>query len=159
MPTCIVPGETLTDGRSPMKVNAAARDLIGAGVDDAILITLNPDGSPQASMTWMALRRNADGDDELVSGHLAEHQKVRNVRRDPRVLVSIPSHDKSGPMEPYLLVSGTAHIVEGGAPEFIHPLAKVLIGPEAAWPPEDAPAGYLTVVRIDKVGGVGPWAG
>ncbi|MET0704609.1 MAG: TIGR03618 family F420-dependent PPOX class oxidoreductase [Mycobacterium sp.] len=140
-----------------MKLNAAARELIGEGVDDAILVTLNPDGSPQATMTWMALRTNADGDDELVSGHLAEHQKVRNVRRDSRVVVSIPSHDKSGAMEPYLLIKGTARVVEGGAPEFIRPLAKTLIGPDAAWPPEDAPAGYLTVVRIDKVGGVGPW--
>lgn len=140
-----------------MKLNAAARRLIGDGVDDAMLVTLNPDGTPQISMTWLALRTNADGDDELVAGHLAEHQKVRNVRRDPRVVVSIPSHDKSGAMEPYLVVKGTARIVEGGAPEFIRPLAKHLLGPDAVWPPEGAPDGYLTVVRVDRVGGVGPW--
>jgi PPOX class probable F420-dependent enzyme len=140
-----------------MKLNMAARELIGNGVDDAMLVTLNSDGTPQASMTWMALRTNADGDDELVAGHLSEHQKVRNIRRDPRVLVSIPSHDKSVAMEPYLVVKGTAHIVEGGAPEFIGPLAKHLLGPDAVWPPEGAPGGYLTVVRVDKVGGVGPW--
>ena len=141
-----------------MKLNSAARELIGSGVDDAMLITLNRDGSPQATMTWMALRTNADGDDELVAGHLAEHQKVRNVRRDPRVVVSIPSHDKSGAMEPYLVVKGTARIVEGGAPEFLRPLAKEFVGPDATWPPADAPGGYLTVVRIDQVGGVGAWA-
>jgi PPOX class probable F420-dependent enzyme len=141
-----------------MKLNQAARELIGTGVDDAMLVTLNPDGSPQTSMTWMALRTKANGEDELVAGHFAEHQKVRNVRRDPRVLVSIPSHDKSGPMEPYLVVKGTAHIVEGGAPDFVRPLAKELVGPDATWPPDDAPEGFLTVVRIDGVGGVGPWS-
>jgi PPOX class probable F420-dependent enzyme len=141
-----------------MKINTAARELIGAGVDDALLVTLNPDGSPQISMTWLALQTNADGDDELVAGHLAEHQKVRNIRRDPRVVVSIASHDKtSGPMEPYLVVKGTARIVEGGAPEFLRPLARKLVGPEAIWPPLGAPGGYLTVVRIDKIGGIGPW--
>lgn len=141
-----------------MKINAAARAFIGVGVDDAMLVTLNPDGSPQMSMTWMALQTSDDGDDELVAGHLAEHQKVRNVRRDPRVVVSIASHDKSGLMEPYLVVKGTARIVEGGAPEFLRRLAKALLGPAAAWPPEGAPGGYLTVVRIDKIGGIGPWA-
>ena len=66
-----------------MKLNQAARDLIGQGAD-ATLVTLNPDGSPQVTVVWVALESTPDGD-ELVSAHLAEHRKVRNVRRDPRV--------------------------------------------------------------------------
>ncbi len=70
-----------------MKLNDAARELIGEGTD-ATLVTLNPDGSPQVTVVWMALESTPDGD-ELVAAHLAEYQKTRNIRRDPRVAVTI----------------------------------------------------------------------
>ena len=139
-----------------MKLNQAARDLIGTGAD-ATLVTLNPDGSPQVTVVWVALESTPDGD-ELVSAHLAEHRKVRNVRRDPRVAVTIVA--PQGPddlMRPYLLITGTARIVEGGAPELLKELAKTLASPAAHFPPENAPPGFLTRIRIDKIGGVGPW--
>lgn len=139
-----------------MKLNQAARDLIGKGAD-ATLVTLNPDGSPQVTVVWVALESTPDGD-ELVSAHLAEHKKVRNVRRDPRVAVTIVA--PQGPddlMRPYLLMTGTARIVEGGAPELLKDLAKTLASPGAHFPPDNAPPGFLTRIRIDKVGGVGPW--
>ena len=63
-----------------MKLNDAARELIGNGAD-ATLVTVNPDGSPQVSLVWVGLRSTSDGD-ELVTGHLSEHKKVRNIRRD-----------------------------------------------------------------------------
>ena len=72
-----------------MKLNDAARALIGDGTD-ATLVTLNPDGSPQVTVVWMALESTPDGD-ELVSAHLTEYQKTRNIRRDPRVAVTILS--------------------------------------------------------------------
>ena len=50
----------------------------------AHLVTLNPDGSPQVSIVWVGL----DGD-EIVAGHLPEHRKVRNIRNDSRVALSI----------------------------------------------------------------------
>ena len=52
----------------------SARELIESGAL-AHLVTLNRDGSPQVSCVWVGI----DGD-ELVSGHLPEHQKVRNIR-------------------------------------------------------------------------------
>ena len=64
----------------------------------------------------MALESTPDGD-ELVSAHLAEHQKVRNVRNDPRVAVTVLAARKPGQQTPYLAITGTARIVEGGAPE------------------------------------------
>ena len=140
-----------------MKLNDAARDLIGRGAD-ATLVTLNPDGSPQVSVVWVALQSTPDGD-ELVSAHLGEHQKVRNVRRDPRVAVTVVAVDKAGlGMRPYLSLTGTARIVEGGAPELLRELNPVLGDPNTKFPPDNAPPGYLTRIRIDKVGGMGPWA-
>ena len=140
-----------------MRLNRAALDFIGLGAD-ATLVTLNPDGSPHATLVWVAVQHTPDGD-ELVTAHLAEHRKVRNVRRDPRVAVTVVSAEApSEVMRPYLAVTGQARIVEGGAPELLATLAQTLAAPGVAFPPADAPAGYLTRIRIDTVGGIGPWA-
>ena len=70
-------------------------------------------------MVWVALRSTPDGD-ELVTAHLAEHKKVRNVRRDPRVAVTIVTPGDVGKtLRPYLSIDGTAWIEEGGAPELL----------------------------------------
>jgi PPOX class probable F420-dependent enzyme len=89
-----------------MKLNDAARALIGDGTD-ATLVTLNADGSPQASVIWMALESTPDGD-ELVAAHLAEYKKTRNIRRDPRVAITIMSGKVPGATTPYLTITGTA---------------------------------------------------
>jgi len=138
-----------------MKLNDAARDLIGEGTD-AILVTLNANGSPQVSTIWMALESTADGD-ELVSAHLNEYKKTRNIRRDPRVAVTILAREKPNQLRDYLAITGTARIVEGGAPELLKKLAKVMLGSDEHFPPPNAPQGLLTRVRIDKIGGSGPW--
>ena len=136
-----------------MKINDAARELIGNGAD-ATLVTLNPDGSPQVSLVWVALRSTPDGD-ELVTAHLAEHKKVRNVRRDPRVAVTIVSPGDVGKsLRSYLAIDGTARIEEGGAPELLETLSEALLDP-SVFPPKDAPPGFVTHIRIDKVGGTG----
>lgn len=139
-----------------MKLDDSARALIGAGAD-ATLVTLNPDGSPQVTVVWVALQSTPDGD-ELVTAHLGEHKKVRNVRRDGRVAVTILSSERGEVMRPYLVITGTARVVEGGAPELLAELATTLASPGVEFPPDDAPPGYLTRIRIEKVGGVGPWA-
>lgn len=140
-----------------MKLDDHARALIGHGAD-ATLVTLNPDGSPQVSVVWIAVQTTPESDDEIVTAHLGEHKKVRNIRRDPRVALTVISLDRSGAMTPYLSIDGTARIEEGGAPELLAELAKTMIGPDAKFPPmDDPPPGFLTRIRIDKAGGVGPW--
>ncbi|UAK34310.1 PPOX class F420-dependent oxidoreductase [Nocardia asteroides] len=139
-----------------MKLDDEARALIGPGAD-ATLVTINPDGSPQVSVVWVALQSTPDGD-ELVTAHLGVYQKIRNVRRDPRVAVTILSPERGEVMRPYLSIIGTARVVEGGAPELLKELAKTLASPNVTFPPADAPPGYLTRIRIEKVGGIGPWA-
>jgi PPOX class probable F420-dependent enzyme len=138
------------------KLDDSARQLIGS--DPATLVTINRDGSPQVSVVWVTVQRTADGGDELVTAHLLEHQKIRNIRRDPRVAVTIVSTDRSGPQTPYLSIKGTARVEEGGAPELLDDIATTIFGPGTGFPPPDAPPGYLTHIRIEKVGGVGPWS-
>lgn len=105
-------------------------------------------------MVWVALQSTPEGD-ELVSAHLAEYQKTRNIRRDPRVALTIVSKGHPGQQTPYLSVTGTARIVEGGAPELLAELAEAMLGSSEHFPPPDSPPGLLTRIRIDKVGGVG----
>ena len=136
-----------------MKIPQEIRALIEAGTL-AHFVTLNRDGSPQVTLIWLGL----DGDD-LVAGHLDEHAKVKNVRRDPRVAISLETSRKNsmGLIE-YAVLYGEAHIEEGGAPELLRRLAKVYMGPGVKFPPmENPPAGFVTRIRVIKVAGVGPW--
>lgn len=132
----------------------SARELIESGAL-AHLVTLNRDGSPQVSCVWVGV----DGD-ELVAGHLPEHQKIRNIRRDPRVAVSFEGTRIHPPgLKEYLVIHGTARITEGGAPELLQRLAHVYLGPNVRFPPvSEPPPGYVTHIAIDRVGGVGPWS-
>ncbi len=136
-----------------MRLPDSARELIASGAL-AHLVTLNKDGSPQVSCVWMGIE-----DDELVSGHLPEHQKVRNVRRDPRVVVTFEGTRVRPPgLKEYLVVHGRARVTEGGAPELLQRLAHVYLGPDVKFPPmPDPPPGYITRIAVERVGGVGPW--
>lgn len=139
-----------------MTLNGAAKALIGAGVD-ATLVTINPDGSPQVSVVWVAWESTPDGD-ELVAAHLSDsYKKVRNVRRDPNVAVTILAPSKPGQQRGYLSVNGTARIVAGGAPELLKKLATQLLGSAEHFPPPNAPEGFLTRIRVESIGGQGPW--
>ena len=90
-------------------------------------------------MVWVALRSTPDGD-ELVTAHLAEHKKVRNIRRDPRVAVTIASPGDVGKdLRSYLAIEGTARIEEGGAPELLKTLSQTLFDPNV-FPPEGCAA-------------------
>ena len=132
----------------------AARELIESGALGH-LVTLNSDGSPQATCIWVGV----DGD-ELVSGHLAAHQrKLQNVRRDPRVTLSFEGTRLHPPgLKEYLVVHGRARIEEGGAPELLQRLARVYLGPDVKFPPmDDPPPGFTMRVTVERVGGVGPW--
>jgi PPOX class probable F420-dependent enzyme len=142
-----------------MRLDDNARAFIGSGAN-ATLVTLNADGSPQVSVVWVELQATPDGD-ELVSAHLSAYKKVRNIQRDGRVAVTIVGADRGTEMvSPYLAISGTARIVEGGAPEVLSRLADAL-APEfhGQFPPPGVPDGFLTRIHIDKVTGVGPWGG
>ncbi|MFD7153571.1 PPOX class F420-dependent oxidoreductase [Kribbella sp. NPDC059898] len=119
------------------------------------LVTINPDGSPQASVVWVGL----DGD-EIIAAHIPNNRKVKNIRRDGRVALTVETHvvNEMGLAE-YLVIAGTARITEGGAVDVLRNLAKTYIGPDAEFfPGAEPPPGYITHITVDKIGGVGPWA-
>ena len=120
----------------------------------AHLVTLNPDGSPQVSIVWVGL----DGDD-IVSAHLGERQKLRNVRRDPRVAISLETGETNAlGLREYLVVHGNATVEEGGAPELLQRLAHTYLGPDVTFPAmPDPPPGFRLRITAQRVGGIGPW--
>jgi PPOX class probable F420-dependent enzyme len=137
-----------------MTIPQSVRELI-ATAPLVHLTTLNRNGSPQVSVVWMGIEN-----DEFVSGHMRLHQKVRNVRRDPRVVFSCLGRGRNAlGLQEYLVVHGEARITEGGAPALLQRLAHLYLGPQAVFPPEtlrDQP-GWITRIKPERFGGIGPW--
>ena len=136
-----------------MALSERIRTLVESG-PLAHLVTLNGDGSPQVTVVWIGVEG-----DEIVSGHLYRHRKVRNVERDPTVALSFeaPGVNEIG-MRHYVVLYGHARITEGGAPELLQRLAHVYVGPGVTFPPmPDPPPGYITRITVDRVAGIGPW--
>jgi PPOX class probable F420-dependent enzyme len=120
----------------------------------AHLVTLEPDGRPQVSCVWVGLE---DGD--IVFASLGERRKLDNIRRDPRVSLSIEGTAMNPiGLREYLVVHGTARIEEGGGPELLQRLAQTYIGPDTKFPPmDDPPPGVVVHIVPERLGGVGPW--
>jgi PPOX class probable F420-dependent enzyme len=86
--------------------------------------TLNRDGSPQVTPTWIDIiekKENEGGREELILVNTAKDRiKQKNVSRDPRVSISIVDEDN-----PYSMVTIRGRVVEQtteGADEHIDKL-------------------------------------
>jgi PPOX class probable F420-dependent enzyme len=131
----------------------AARALIESDTV-AHVVTLDKGGGPQVTAAWVGL----DGD-EIVFATLPDQRKLRNLRRDPRIALSIPTTTTNewGLLE-YLVVYGTARVTEGGAAEILQRLAHTYLGPDVVFPPvPNPPPGYVIRITVERLGGVGPW--
>ena len=131
----------------------AARTLLSS---DAVahVVTIDEDGTPQITLAWVGLEG-----DEIVLATMPEQRKLRNLRRDPRIAISIPSTTRNewGLLE-YLVVYGTARVTEGGAAEMLQRLAYTYIGRDVVFPNmPDPPPGFVTRITPERLGGVGPW--
>ena len=135
------------------RLSDKARELLASDAV-AIVVTLNPDGSPHLSSAWVGVE-----DDEVVIGTLDDQRKLQNLRRDPRIAVTIQSeHINQWGLREYLVLNGSARITEGGAAKLLQRLAHRYIGPDAVFPAmPNPPPGFVTRMRVERVSGVGPW--
>jgi PPOX class probable F420-dependent enzyme len=120
----------------------------------AHVTTIDPDGRPQTTLAWVGLEG-----DEVVFATLPDQRKLRNLRRDPRITISIQT-EQVNPygLHEYLVIYGTARVTDGGGPEVLQRLAHTYLGPDVTFPPmPDPPPGFVTRVTVDRLGGVGPW--
>ena len=100
-----------------------------------------------------------DGDD-LVSTHMSENVKIRNIRRDPRVALSFDAPRETGNwINPYAVVYTRASVEPSDRIwELMGRHAKVYVAPDAELPvPEEAQPGFLVRYAVTRVGGIGPW--
>ena len=138
---------------APIALPETARALLES---DAVahVITVDEDGGPQVTLAWVGLEG-----DEIVLATMPEQRKLRNLRRDPRIVLSVQSTTRNewGLLE-YLVVYGTARVTEGGAAEMLQRLAHTYIGPDVVFPNmPDPPPGFVTRITPERIGGVGPW--
>lgn len=136
-------------------IPAAARELLAS---DALahVATIDPNGRAHVTLAWVGVEA-----DEIVFATLGDQRKLRNIRRDPRVTLSLETR-KLNPigLNEYLVVYGRGRVTEGGAPELLQELAHTYLGPEVRFPPmPDPPPGFVTRIAIEKIRGIGPWAG
>jgi len=129
------------------------RDLIASG-PMAHLATINADGSPQVTVVWIGL----DGDD-VVSGHMSWYTKLRNIERDPRVVLSFDAPRVPGAfMNEYAVLRARATVSRSDDTwDLLNRLTKVYVSPDTEFPAPKGP-GYIVRYAVDRIGGVGPWA-
>ncbi|HEY6057284.1 MAG TPA: PPOX class F420-dependent oxidoreductase [Candidatus Limnocylindrales bacterium] len=135
------------------QLSDAAFDLLGSAAV-ATVATLNPDGSPHLSSAWIGVE-----DGEIVFGTLDDQHKLRNIRRDPRIAITVQSDRiNEWGLREYLVIDGRARITEGGAAALLQRLAYTYIGPDVVFPAMPSPPpGFVTRVRVERFSGVGPW--
>lgn len=68
----------------------------------AVLGTLNKDGSPQLTTMWYLV----DDDGTILMNTQAHLQKVKNIRRDPRIALCVQDGSR------YVNLSGTVEVIE-----------------------------------------------
>lgn len=84
-----------------MALEPNVRDLLSRP-NFAHLATLMPDGSPNATPVWIGVR-----DDRILIGTGERSLKARNLRRDPRLALSVVDFHN-----PYEEVQIRGHVVE-----------------------------------------------
>jgi len=134
-------------------IPAPAEALLGSTAL-AHVITRNRDGSPQVSVVWCGVRN-----DRVLFCTEGETAKVRNLRRDPHVVLSIEdeARNASGTQQ-HLVIYGMASILGPADKEVCDELCRVYVG-TAAHPLNlsRSDTAVMVAVEVDRIGGNGPW--
>lgn len=107
------------------------------GRNFASVATLRPDGAPQTSVVWI----KREGDTVLFSS-LEDRQKVRNLRHDPRVSVSV--FDLANPYTS-VEIRGTAEILPDEGKRLPHELSHKYLGID---PPAEKDDQTRVIIRV-----------
>ncbi|MFI9241162.1 PPOX class F420-dependent oxidoreductase [Streptomyces sp. NPDC053086] len=125
-----------TTSAGPVTFDDSLRALLD-GKNFASVATLGPDGAPQNSVVWI----KRDGDSVLVSS-VDRRQKVRNLRRDPRVSLSV--FDLANPYRS-AEIRGVAEILPDEGKRLPHELSHKYLGID---PPAEKDDEIRVIVRI-----------
>ena len=122
------------------------------------LVTLDPDGSPQASLVWV----ERDGD-QLLIGMEGQSRKTKNLRRDPRVTLLIEDDRASARgLRQYLVIRGTAALLGPDIPadftELMDTQARRYLGTDYPFENRGSRTAFVARVTPERITGEGPWA-
>ena len=110
---------------APRRLPDDVVDLL-RGPNPCFVATVMPDGSPQTTETWV----DTDGT-HVVINTVEGFQKVRNLRRDPRISVAVA---EAGRPSRYIAVRGrVVDISPDGATEHIEHLSRRYLGGPYPW--------------------------
>ncbi len=105
------------------------------------------------SCVWVGVE---DGEVYFVS--LPENRKVRNLRRDPRIVLVMPAGTRNAVgMEEYCVLRGRARIEAGGGPERLQELAYTTWARTRLPADVRPPPGHVIRIEALRLGGLGPW--
>ncbi|WP_432084292.1 PPOX class F420-dependent oxidoreductase [Streptomyces sp. WAC 04229] len=107
------------------------------GKNFASVATLGPDGAPQNSVVWI----KREGDTVLFSS-VDGRQKVRNLRRDPRISLSV--YDLANPYTS-VEIRGTAEIVPDEGKRLPRDLSHKYLGID---PPAEKDEETRVIIRV-----------
>ena len=112
------------------------------------VVTYNDKGTAQLTMVWM----DVDGDD-VVFNTSEGRRKSQNLRRDPRIIVSV--QDRNDP-QAHAVFYGKARVTDAGADEHIDKLAKRFLGFDKYPYRQPGEKRLLVRISVDRIGGFGP---
>jgi PPOX class probable F420-dependent enzyme len=119
-----------------MTLDDTTRQLVD-GRNFASLATLNPDGSPQTSVTWVGLEGDA-----VVFSCTAGRQKTRNILRDPRVSLTIAD---AADLYRAVEIRGKAEVTDDPGRALAHRLSQKYLGVDK---PAEPPSVRRVVIRV-----------
>jgi PPOX class probable F420-dependent enzyme len=108
------------------------------------LATTMPDGSPQLTQTWA----DTDGEHVLVNT-VDGFQKVRNMRRDPRVALNVADADQ--PFHYHAVRGHVVHITDEGGAEHIEKLAQRYLGAPYPWYGGRDQVRLIVTIEADRI--------
>jgi hypothetical protein len=94
---------------------------------------------------------------DIVFASLGPRRKLDNIRRDPRVTLSLEGTEISGiGLKEYLVVTAARASTRGEGPSSCSDLAHTYLGPDVKFPPmDDPPPGVVVRIAVERLGGVG----
>jgi PPOX class probable F420-dependent enzyme len=134
-------------------IPAPAQALLGSNAL-AHVVTLNADGTPQVSVVWCGVR-----DEQVLFCTEGTSAKVRNIRRDPRVVLSVEDEARNAAgTQQHLVVYGRAEVIGPADRALCDELCRVYAG-KANHPLNlrSSPTAVTVAVDVDRIGGNGPW--
>ncbi len=112
------------------------------------VVTFGAGGRPQVTMVWL----DVEGD-EVLFNTAEGRMKPRNLRSDPRVIISV--QDRNEP-QAYMVIHGTATVTEAGADAHIDKLAKRFLGVDKYPFRQPGEKRLIVRVKVDRIGGFAP---